>query len=59
MLVAFAKNQMMVAKKLAGQSIIYTDPHPVGDANYCEATLLVPVLFTQNPGTVTLTVQGV
>jgi hypothetical protein len=58
MLVAFARNQTMVSMKGNGDSVIFTDPQPVGGANYAEATLNVPVIFSQNAGTPTLTVQA-
>jgi hypothetical protein len=58
MLVAFARNQTLVARKGTGVATAYTDPQPVGDSTYCESTLNVSVLFGTDigtPGTVTLT----
>lgn len=53
MIVAFANNQTMVAIDQTA-STIYTDPHPVGAANYMEVALNAEVLFTAGGGTATL-----
>lgn len=44
MIVAFANNQTMVGAGDAS-TVITTDPHPVGDANYVEATFNVHSIF--------------
>ena len=57
-IVAFANNQALSAKD-AEPSVIWTDPHPVGDANYIQVAFNVPVLFSEagNP-TLSYQMQG-
>ncbi len=60
MLVAFCLDKTMVARKgtTDGTAVTYTEPQPVGDANFVDATLSVAVIFSTElatPGVTTLT----
>ncbi len=58
MIVGYANKQAMSAID-ESSTVITTDPHPVGDANYVLVTLLVPVLFTElATATLTYKMQG-
>jgi hypothetical protein len=58
MLVAFAKDLTEVARAGTGTAVIYSDPQPVGDANYAEVTLNAHVLFAVGGSNPQLTVQA-
>jgi hypothetical protein len=58
MIVAFANNVSMVAVDTTASNV-YTDPHPVGDANYVQVAVNAHVLFAAggNP-TLTYAAEG-
>jgi hypothetical protein len=58
MLVAFAKNQTLVAEYDAGAVLVYTDPQPMGGANWAQAVVNTEVLFKTGAGAFTFQIDG-